>query len=67
MQVRIVTNPHLEENDAKPFLDELLRLKDMYTPAADRSAVINGREFDRAKFEQLRNALKTPRRRSPGK
>lgn len=56
MQLRITTNPHLEEKDARPFVEELLSMARRYGDYEERES----RAFDRQKVEQLRSMLKTP-------
>lgn len=56
MQLRIASNPHLEEKDARPFVEELMAAARRYGDYEEQES----RAFDRQKVEQLRAALKTP-------
>lgn len=62
MDVRVATNPHLEQDNARLLLDELLAKRRMYAPEEQQD-----REFDKSKLDELKQILKSPRRRSPKK
>lgn len=56
MQLRITSNPHLEEKDSRAFVEELVSMAKLYGSYQEGES----RAFDRQKVEKLRGMLSTP-------